>query len=70
VIDRISVAGLFDIHLESSGLEISAGLSGDADNAAPFVFTAVQEQLGLKRSLDKGPVEVFVIDHAEKHSAN
>ena len=70
VIDRTSIAGLFDIHLEFSGLENSTSLSGDADNAAPSVFTAVQEQLGLKLSPDKGPVEVFVIDHVEKPSAN
>jgi uncharacterized protein (TIGR03435 family) len=70
VIDRTGIAGLFDIRLEFSGLEISAGLGGDADNAAPSVFTAVQEQLGLKLSPDNGPVEVFVIDHVEKPSAN
>jgi uncharacterized protein (TIGR03435 family) len=70
VIDRTSIAGLFDIHLEFSDLEHSAWLSGDADNAAPSVFTAVQEHLGLKLSPDKGPVEVFVIDHVEKPSAN
>jgi uncharacterized protein (TIGR03435 family) len=70
VIDRTSIAGLFDIHLEFSGPENSASLIGDADNAAASVFTAVQEQLGLKLSPDKGPVEVFVIDHVEKPSAN
>jgi uncharacterized protein (TIGR03435 family) len=70
VIDRTGIAGLFDIHLEFNGLENSAGLSGDADNAAPSVFTAVQEQLGLKLSPEKGPVEVLVIDHVEKPSAN
>jgi uncharacterized protein (TIGR03435 family) len=70
VIDRTSLAGLFDIHLEFSGLENSAAPGGVADNTAPSVFTAVQEQLGLKLSPDKGPVEVLVIDHVEKPSAN
>jgi uncharacterized protein (TIGR03435 family) len=70
VIDRTSIAGLFDIHLEFSSLEISTGLSGDADNQVPSVFTAVQEQLGLKLSPGKGPVEVLVIDQVEKPSAN
>jgi uncharacterized protein (TIGR03435 family) len=68
--DRTSIAGLFDIHLEFSGLENSAWLSDDADKAAPSVFTAVQEQLGLKLSPDKGPVAILVIDHVEKPSAN
>jgi uncharacterized protein (TIGR03435 family) len=70
VIDRTGIAGMFDIHLEFSSLENSAGPGGDADNAAPSVFTAVQEQLGLKLSPDKGPVEVLVIDHVEKPSPN
>jgi uncharacterized protein (TIGR03435 family) len=70
VIDRTSIAGMFDIDLEFSGFAISTGLGGDADNAAPSVFTAVQEQLGLKLSPDKGPIEVLVIDHVEKPSPN
>jgi uncharacterized protein (TIGR03435 family) len=70
VIDRTSITGLFDIHLEFSGLENSAAPGGAADNTAPSVFTAVQEQLGLKLSPDRGPVEVLVIDHVKKPSAN
>ena len=69
VIDQTSIAGLYDLHLEFSSLENSV-VPVVADNAAPSVFTAVQEQLGLKLSPDKGPVEVLVIDHAEKPSAN
>jgi uncharacterized protein (TIGR03435 family) len=70
VIDRTGIAGLFDIHLEFSGSEIAVAAGGVDDNAAPSIFTAVQEQLGLKLSPDTGPVEVFVIDHVEKPSAN
>ena len=40
------------------------------DNSAPNIFTAIQEQLGLKVDSSKGPVDVMVIDHAEKPSAN
>jgi uncharacterized protein (TIGR03435 family) len=69
VLDRTSITGLFDIHLEFSGLENSAA-PGGADDTAPSVFTAVQEQLGLKLSPDRGPVEVLVIDHVKKPSAN
>ena len=66
VIDKTGVEGLFDIHLEYT--PDTAG--PPADNAGPSLVTALQEQLGLKASPDKGPVEVLVVDHIEKPSEN
>jgi uncharacterized protein (TIGR03435 family) len=40
------------------------------DQPGPDIFTAIQEQLGLKLESTKGPVDVIVIDHIEKPSQN
>jgi uncharacterized protein (TIGR03435 family) len=66
VIDKTGLAGIFDAHLEFAR---DAALSAGSDEG-PSIFTAVQEQLGLKLSPDKGPVEVLVIDHVERPSEN
>jgi bla regulator protein blaR1 len=41
-----------------------------AESDGPSIFTALQEQLGLKLDAQKGPVEVLVIDSVQKASAN
>jgi uncharacterized protein (TIGR03435 family) len=58
VIDRTGLEGRFDIDLEWS--------PDQAASDKPSIFTAVQEQLGLKLEPTKGPVDVLVIDHVEK----
>ncbi len=40
------------------------------DSSGPSIFSAIQEQLGLKLESAKAPVELLVIDHVEKPSAN
>jgi uncharacterized protein (TIGR03435 family) len=39
-------------------------------DAPPDLFTAFQEQLGLKMEATKAPVDVLIIDRVEKPSAN
>jgi uncharacterized protein (TIGR03435 family) len=75
VIDKTGFTGTFDVHLEFAPDEAVVGgppgqPASSADSNAPSIFTALQEQLGLKVDSSKGPVEVLVIDHAEKPSEN
>jgi uncharacterized protein (TIGR03435 family) len=66
VIDRTGLTGRFDIHLEFA----STDLLDAADTSQPSIFTAIQEQLGLKLANATGPVDVHVIDHIERPSEN
>jgi uncharacterized protein (TIGR03435 family) len=63
VLDKTGLTGFYQFDLRYAN-EVSPA---PAENpVGPSIFTAVQEQLGLKLESRKGPVEVLVIDHAEK----
>ena len=68
VVDKTGLAGQFDVDLTWS-LEAARDALGvpfsQRDPNAPSVFTALQEQLGLKLESTKGPVDILVIDHVE-----
>ena len=66
VIDKTGLEGVFDFQLEWA-LDLNAKAS---DAAAPSVFTAVEEQLGLRLESTRAPVEVIVIDSVERPSEN
>ena len=78
VIDKTGITETFDVHLEFTPDESLAGLPRPpapgpipaTDPAKPSIFAALQEQLGMKLESAKGPVEILVIDHVEKPSAN
>jgi bla regulator protein blaR1 len=80
VIDKTDLKGEYDLTLEwtpdpgeggpeSIGLPPGAPLS-HVDTNGPSIFTALQEQLGLRLVSQKGPVEIMVIDRVERPSAN
>lgn len=70
VIDKTGLTGLFDIVLEWNRLATNQRLKGPIkeDPDSPSLFEALEPQLGLKLEAANGPVEVLVIDHAEKPS--
>jgi uncharacterized protein (TIGR03435 family) len=76
VIDKTGLTGMYDITLDwapaqaaPSAPTADAGqASPPSDPSKPSLFTALQEQLGLKLEPQKGPIETLVIDHAEKPS--
>ena len=65
VLDQTGLTGFYDYKIE-----FARDPAAFAETSAPSIFTAVQEQLGLKLEPQKGPIEVFTIDHAERPSQN
>ena len=63
VVDKTGLTGNFDF-------DVSFAPTEGSDSSLPSIFTAVEEQLGLKLINQKVPVEMFVIDHVEKPSPN
>jgi uncharacterized protein (TIGR03435 family) len=77
VVDQTGIQGRYDFVLTWTPDETQFGGRGgqapppaDAANAPPGLFTAIQEQLGLKLEAAKAPVEVLVIDRLEKPTPN
>jgi uncharacterized protein (TIGR03435 family) len=84
VINKTGITGRFDFYLEFSPDEATAGLNslrgpdgpvvtpGSASDppGGPSIFTAIQEQLGLKLESAKGPREFLVIDRVERPTEN
>lgn len=63
IIDRTGLSGMYEVKLEWT----PARQAQNADTApGPSLFTAVNEQLGLKLEARKGPVEILIVDSAEK----
>jgi uncharacterized protein (TIGR03435 family) len=65
VVDATGLEGVYDLELKWSPDE-GAGPAPKATADAGSIFTAIQEQLGLKLEARKMPVDVLVIDRAEK----
>jgi bla regulator protein blaR1 len=66
--NKTALTGSYDFALDWTR-DLTADISGQHDGG-PSLFTALEEQLGLKLVAIKGPVEVVVIDHIDRPSAN
>ena len=76
VIDKTGLQGRYDFTLtwtpdETQFASFGVRIPTSTDpNAPPVLFTAIQEQLGLKFDSVRAPVEVMVIDRVERPSEN
>jgi uncharacterized protein (TIGR03435 family) len=72
VLDMTGLKGVFDLTLDWTPDEsLSAKKPGEGEVAidapkSPSLLTALQEQLGLKLQARRAPIEILVVDHAEK----
>jgi uncharacterized protein (TIGR03435 family) len=75
VVDRTGLTGTYELALKWARDDSAtpptpdvpdAPASATFDGQGPSIFTALQEQLGLRLEAEKGPVEILVIDHVEK----
>jgi uncharacterized protein (TIGR03435 family) len=67
VVDKTGLSGIYDFELNFTPSDLP-GPSTDSD--APSVFTAIQEQLGLRLEPQRAPVEFLVIEHVERPDEN
>jgi uncharacterized protein (TIGR03435 family) len=67
VINKTGLTGRFDFRLEYAP---DRGDLSDNLGGGPSIFTALQEQLGLRLESTKGPVEILVIDSIARPSEN
>jgi uncharacterized protein (TIGR03435 family) len=70
VVDRTGLMGSWQFELrfapEQRNQTAHAAEIPASDSEMPSLFTALQEQLGLKLESTKGPIDVLVIDHVER----
>jgi len=73
VIDQTKLPGRYDFLLQwkpDPGERPTDAPAAPDIESRPSIFTAIQEQMGLKLESARGPVEVLVIDHIEKPTEN
>jgi uncharacterized protein (TIGR03435 family) len=72
VVDNTGLKGKYDLTLQWTPDDMSGGHdnAAAAPDSGPTIYTALQEQLGLRLDSTKGPVDTVVVDHVELPSEN
>lgn len=71
VLDRTGLAGNFDFNLRwTPDISTPGDKPTPSPDGGPSIFTALEEQLGLKLESGKAPIDVLVIDHIDHASEN
>jgi len=74
VIDKTGINGRYNFRLDwmpdTASRATDPANPPPADTALPTIYAAVQEQLGLKLTPEKGPVEYLVVDRVQKPTGN
>jgi uncharacterized protein (TIGR03435 family) len=72
VVDRTEMTGTFDVelHWRPDLSPHAPGTPAPQDSDVPSLFSAVEEQLGLKLERTRGPMDVVVIEHVDPPTAN
>jgi uncharacterized protein (TIGR03435 family) len=73
VVDKTGLSGRYDFDLEWAPDETQFGGEvppASAEAQAAPLFSAIQQQLGLRLEATRGPVQALVVDKAERPSAN
>ena len=68
--DRTGLIGRYDVRLKFVGVVTPNGRSNPAADSGPNIFTALQEQLGLRLQSGKGPVSVAIVDRVAPPTDN
>ena len=70
VVDKTGLTGNYDVDLKWTPEDAGSPSKDPSEDSGASIFTAVQEQLGLKLQSTRGPVDTLVIEHAEIPSEN
>lgn len=70
VVDKTGLTGLYDMELKWTPDQSLLPPGTEIDTTGPSLFTALQEQLGLRLVSDTGPVDTFVVESVQRPSEN